>query len=133
MNIYKIERRFIVNEKMFVMAVLACIYEELKLKAKTDKKEDLGWIEEARKVMDGVVKSYKMIFLYEDNPIEQFKTSDMLELVENATSIIKLQKRVDELVELFNDQIEIDIVGKLPFYMNQVLPDFRNFIIFKEI
>ena len=83
--------------------------------------------------MDGVVKSYKMIFLYEDNPIEQFKTSDMLELVENATSIIKLQKRVDELVELFNDQIEIDIVGKLPFYMNQVLPDFRNFIIFKEV
>jgi hypothetical protein len=79
-------------------------------------------------------KSYKTIYQYQHNPAEQFNHFDMLELVENATFLIKLQSKVDNLIKILGgDQITIEITNRFPFYMNQVLPDFRNFIIFKEV
>lgn len=131
MNKYKIEIRFIKNKEAFIMAVLSCIYEELKLLIKTKKKEDLDWIQNARIAMDSVVRCYKIIFNYEHNPGDQFKMFDMLELVENASSLIKLQNSVNNLISLFNDKIIIEIKGDYSQYYNDILPDFKDFIIFK--
>lgn len=127
--------KFIDNKETFVMAVLACIYEELKLKAREQTRNgNLGLVERMKSTMDSVVRCYKTIFQYKHFPAEYFKASDMLELVENATFLIKLQTKVDDLIKVLGgDQITIEIIGGFPSYKNQVLPNFGNFIIFREV
>jgi hypothetical protein len=129
MNTYKIEMKFIDNEETFVMAVLSCIYEEVKLRVK---EENIDWENDIRDVLDDIGRCYKTIFLYKHDPIKMLDRYDMLEMLEDATPLIKLQQEIDDLIKFFNNQITIEIVDGFPFYMDQVLPDFRNFIIFKE-
>jgi len=107
MNTYKIELKYIKNTESYIIAIFACIYEELKLRIKD---RDLENIEKARKTIDNVMKGYRVAFKLQDNPAAFIDRFDLLETIEDATLLIKLQDNVNSLMELFDEKICIETV-----------------------
>ena len=134
MREYIINMKFVTNRQMFVMMVLACIYEEVKRIAKSQKNENGADGSMAiRMAMDGVMMSYRYLFNLQEKPEDVYGMFDGLEALQNTCQAVKLQSNVNLLMDMLPDKIQIDLIGGRPEYMSEVLPDFKGMVSFKSV
>lgn len=124
--------KFVTNRQMFVMMVLACIYEEVKRICK-EHKEDYEANHGIKEAMDLVMFSYRNLLKLQNEPHEIYNMFDGLEALEWSSLAVKLQSNVNALMDMLPEKIQIDLIGGLPEYMSEVLPDFKGIVCFKSV
>lgn len=131
MSNYTIDLKYIKNKQSFVMAVLACIYEEFK----TIIKDNYGDRNRVLSPLQSLTYTYRNIFEAETNPMDCFGRYDSLETLEIATSFLMVQQYADKITDILKNQhpIKISIVtgGSYEDYV-KILPNFNGYIQFKK-
>ena len=127
-----IETRFIKNKETCILAILACILEYIY------GINPQGGEEEKRQrcLLECIVKlnrAYIDIFRFEHCLYDMInhEYSASTEILQDATSLINVQKYTDELVSYIDKTIYINVVGKLPDNTEKLLPDFKDKVMIK--
>lgn len=130
MNNYIIELKYVKNKQSFVMAVLACIYEEFKTIIKDDYRDR----NRVLSPLQGLTYAYRNIFEAETNPLNCFGRYDSLETLEIASDFLKIQQHADNIADILKSYhpIKITIIGDSYEEYARLLPNFKGYIQLKK-
>ena len=124
---YYLDNYQITNAESFVLAIFACIYEELKSLPNITEPEERLKIE----LMDETMRYMVTVLRAKHSPGELLERFDMLELLQDCTAWPRLQSTTDKLMKVFPNPIEITVWGNENLAWSSLLPDFKGKVIIK--
>lgn len=125
---YYLDKYQITNAESFVLAIFACIYEELKslpqYLLEPDKEHKINLLDETMRYMITILKA-------KQSPGELLNRFDMLELLQDCTAWPRLQSTTDKLMKIFPETIKITVWGNENTSWSSLLPDFKGKVVIK--
>ena len=127
-----IETRFIKNKETYILAILACIFEDIRAinpQNNVEEKRKRCLLECITKLNKAYINIFRFEHCFYDTLNREYCYAN--DILQDATSLINVQKYTDELISYLDKTVYITVDGKLPDYVEDVLPDFKGKVIIK--